>query len=190
MEALVVSLLASLFAASMPPGVAGATPACPFVEEGLGSKVVTGRGYDLAFDVILPDGFAGVTVEPSGVQRRVPIWIGGRTARSLRRAVELDGDAWTPFALEPEQVRELLSRARDTEAWAKRSIPLEVGLSPEPPLDPIGDAERVGAELERHRSCGATFLNLRFRSRSPAHHLVQLEAFVEIAGASDRGPKK
>src|SRR5690606_8600908 len=32
---------------------------------------------------------ADVHVEPSAVQQRVPFWIGGRTARSLRRAVEL-----------------------------------------------------------------------------------------------------
>jgi hypothetical protein len=34
------------------------------------------------------------------------------------------------------------------------------------------------------RTCGATFLNLRFASTSRAHHLEQLAAFVQIAGAS------
>jgi hypothetical protein len=43
----------------------------------------------------------------------------------------------------------------------------------------------VRDEIERHRSCGATFLNVRFRSRSLAHHLEQLGAFVELAGPSD-----
>jgi probable F420-dependent oxidoreductase len=128
--------------------------------------------------------FAGVTVEPTSVQEQVPIWIGGRTARSLRRAVELDCDAWVPFALEPEQVRELLERARSTAAWPRRSRPLEVGLSPEPPLDPVGDPARVRDEIARHAACGATFLNLRFASRSLEHHLDQLAAFVEVAGPS------
>jgi probable F420-dependent oxidoreductase len=129
--------------------------------------------------------FAGVTVEPSGAQTRVPVWMGGRTGRSLRRALDLDCDAWVPFALEPEQVQDLLVRARSTEAWSRRARPLEVGLSPEPPLDPGGAPERVRAEIARHAECGATLLNLRFRSRSLEHHREQLAAFVEIAGPSD-----
>jgi probable F420-dependent oxidoreductase len=123
--------------------------------------------------------FAGVTVEPTTLRRDVPIWIGGRSARSLRRAIELDCDGWTPFALEPEEVRELLARARDTEAWGRLSRPLEVGLAPEPPLEPLGGAAKVRDDVERMRACGATFLNLRFRSRSLAHHLEQMSAFAE-----------
>jgi probable F420-dependent oxidoreductase len=134
-----------------------------------------GRYYD----------FAGVTVEPTTIQPRVPIWIGGRTARSLRRAVELDCDAWTPFALEPDEVREHLSRARDTEAWSRRARALEIGLAPEPPFDPIAEPAKVREGIEHHRACGATFLNLRFRSRSAAHHVEQMTAFVEVAGPSD-----
>ncbi len=129
--------------------------------------------------------FAGVTVDPTTVQEHVPVWIGGRTARSLKRAVELDCDAWAPFALEPEAVRGLLARARESVTWEKRSRPLAVGLAPEPPFDPLGDPRRVREEIERHRACGATFLNLRFRSRSLEHHLDQLGAFVEVAGPSE-----
>jgi probable F420-dependent oxidoreductase len=128
--------------------------------------------------------FSGVTVDPTTVQPHVPIWMGGRTARSLRRAVELDADAWVPFQLEPEQVRDLLERARSTSGWARRTGPLEVGLSPEPPLDPIGEPARVRDEIARHAACGATMLNLRFASRSAEHHVEQLAAFVEIAGPS------
>lgn len=126
--------------------------------------------------------FGGVTVDPTSVQERVPIWIGGRTARSLRRAVELDTDAWVPFGLEPKRVRDLLVSARESEAWRRRARPLDVGLAPEPPLDPTGESARVREEVERHRACGATILNLRFRSRSLDHHLEQLAAFMEIAG--------
>jgi len=129
--------------------------------------------------------FAGVTVDPVAVQPRVPIWIGGRTPRSLRRAVELDCDAWVPFALEPEQVRDVLARANATDAWTRRATLLEVGLAPEPPLDPVGERRRTVDEIERYRACGATFLNLRFRSRSLEHHLEQMTAFVDVAGRSD-----
>lgn len=124
---------------------------------------------------------ADVTVEPSGLQARVPIWMGGRTPRSLRRALELDCDAWVPFQLEPEQVRDLLVRARSTEPWQSREVPLEVGLAPEPPLDPLGAPGHVRAEIDRLAGCGATFLNLRFRSDSLAHHLEQMEAFAALA---------
>lgn len=129
--------------------------------------------------------FSGVTIDPTSVQPRVPIWVGGRTPRSLRRAVELDCDAWVPFALEPEQVRELLQRARESDAWSRRSRPLAVGLSPEPPLDPAGDPARVRDEIARHAACGATLLNLRFKSRSLEHHLEQMAAFVDLAGPSE-----
>jgi probable F420-dependent oxidoreductase len=129
--------------------------------------------------------FGAVTIDPTSVQDEVPIWIGGRTARSLRRAIELECDAWVPFAFEPEEVRPLLDRARDTAAWASRKKPLTIGLSPEPPLDPAGAPDQVRDEIARHVACGATMLNLRFKSRSLEHHLEQMAAFVELAGISD-----
>ena len=56
------------------------------------------------------------------VQTDVPIWIGGRTARSLRRAVEL-GDGWAPFGLTVAEMATMLDRARATDAWAARTTP-------------------------------------------------------------------
>ncbi|MBY0276511.1 TIGR03619 family F420-dependent LLM class oxidoreductase [Candidatus Binatia bacterium] len=128
--------------------------------------------------------FGDVTIDPISVQEEIPIWMGGRTARSLRRAIELDCDAWVPFALEPEEVRDLLVRARETAAYARRTRALEVGLSPEPPLDPLGEPQHVHDELARHAACGATLLNVRFRSRSLEHHLEQMAALVELVGPS------
>lgn len=126
--------------------------------------------------------FADVTVDPTAVQDPVPVWIGGQSRRSLRRAVEL-GDGWVPFALEPEEVRDLLAEAREGAAWERRDQDLDVGLAPEPPLDPLADgADRVTEVIERHRECSATLLNLRFRSDSLEHHLDQLEAFAGITG--------
>ena len=63
--------------------------------------------------------FAGFVVDPHAQQARVPLWVGGRTARSLRRAVEL-GDGWAPFGLRTPELGEMLGRARDTDAWAAR----------------------------------------------------------------------
>src|SRR5687768_15050627 len=47
--------------------------------------------------------FADMVVDPPAKQERVPMWVGGWTPRSLRRAVEL-GDGWVPFGLKPEDV--------------------------------------------------------------------------------------
>ena len=122
-----------------------------------------------------------VVVDPSGVQAPPPIWIGGRTRRSLRRAIE-HGDGWVPFGLPMTEVGEMLAEARDGEAWDGRGQPLEIVLWPEPSVDPLGDpvgtAERVQSALD----AGATVVNLRFVSQSPAHHLEQMTAMAELSG--------
>src|SRR5436305_6741332 len=68
--------------------------------------------------------YEGFVVDPWAVQERVPIWIGGKTARSLRRAVEL-ADGWVPFALSSEEIKEMLAGARDTGAWQERDTEIE-----------------------------------------------------------------
>jgi probable F420-dependent oxidoreductase len=116
--------------------------------------------------------FDGVVVDPCAVQERVPIWVGGRTARSLRRAVEL-ADAWVPFGLTPEQVRELLAR---------HGQPEDVVLAPEPPLDPTGDPDATTATVARYVDAGATALNLRLVHHSAAHCCEQMEALLPLLG--------
>jgi probable F420-dependent oxidoreductase len=64
--------------------------------------------------------FSGYVVDPVAVQRDIPIWVGGRTGRSLRRAVEL-ADGWAPFAVTPDEVTRLLADARRSAAWRHRS---------------------------------------------------------------------
>ena len=51
---------------------------------------------------------AGSSWSPTLPRTDVPIWVGGRTRRSLRRAIEL-GDGWTPFALSLEEAGEMLA---------------------------------------------------------------------------------
>jgi len=51
--------------------------------------------------------FGGFVVDPCAVQERVPIWVGGRTLRSLRRAAAF-GDGWCPFNVAPAQAQEWL----------------------------------------------------------------------------------
>lgn len=125
--------------------------------------------------------YEGLVVDPAAVQGRVPIWVGGQSRRSLRRAVEL-ADGWAPFRFTREQVAAELARARDTEAWATRAAPLDVVLAVEPALDPGGDPGGTTDELARYEEAGATMLALRLQHRSRGHCLEQLEAFAEVAG--------
>jgi len=123
--------------------------------------------------------FDDFVVDPCGVQRDVPLWVGGRTGRSLRRAVAL-ADGWAPFALRPDDVARLVAAARATAAWSRRTAPLEVVLQPAPPLDPLDAPGPTQDTLAAHRDAGATALALRFRHRSPEHYVEQLEALQTL----------
>ena len=119
--------------------------------------------------------YDGFVVDPRSLQERVPIWIGGRTARSLRRAVDL-ADGWTPFGLAPDDLRPMLARARGSAAWERRTVALDLVLTPERALDPVGDPERARLLAGELVDLGANLLNLRFVSHSLAHYREQLEA--------------
>jgi probable F420-dependent oxidoreductase len=122
---------------------------------------------------------AGVVVDPAAPRTDVPIWVGGRTRRSLRRAVEL-GDGWMPFLLGPDDVGAMLAWAREQPEWHRRATPLDVILWPEPAVDPGRERDRIRRQADEYRALGATVLNYRFRSESLAHHLDQMAALTEI----------
>jgi len=124
--------------------------------------------------------FDGFLVDPCAVQSHLPIWVGGRTYRSLRRAVEL-GDGWAPFGLRTAELAAMLRRACDTEAWSARTNPLDVILQNEHPLDPLSEPERVAEQLARFADIGATGLNVRFVHHSATHYRDQLAALAIIA---------
>jgi len=127
--------------------------------------------------------FDGLVVDPCGVQERIPIWLGGRSPRSLRRALVF-GDGWDPFRLTLAELTQLLPRARGWRQWRERTAPLELVLTPDRLLDPTVPAERAQLAdlLDRYRALGATVMNLRFRHRSLEHYLEQLAVFAgEIA---------
>ena len=119
-------------------------------------------------------GSVEMAVEPHAPRDRAPIWIGGRSRRSLRRAVEL-ADGWTPFALRNAKVAEMLGGF---------DLPpgFEVVL-PTPPLDPTGpggdDATRQA--LDELAAAGATAVHAGFVHHSLEHYLEQLEALASTA---------
>jgi probable F420-dependent oxidoreductase len=123
--------------------------------------------------------FEEFVVDPHARQSYVPMWVGGRTARSLRRAVEL-GEGWAPFGLGTTELEAMLTSARETSAWAARTNPLDVILQNEHPLDPLAEPLRVAEQLRRFTEIGATGVNVRFVHHSPAHYAEQLAALAEV----------
>ncbi|OBG83078.1 LLM class F420-dependent oxidoreductase [Mycobacterium sp. E802] len=115
------------------------------------------------------DGFA---IEPHAPRTDVSVWVGGRTKRSLRRAVEW-GTGWMPFALSPDTIAEFLSR---------HQLPadFDVVLSPGVSLDPLGDPSGTRRRLERLREVGATVANCSVQARSAEHFCEQLAALHAI----------
>lgn len=125
--------------------------------------------------------FGGFIVEPSGLPRQVPVWVGGRTLRSLRRALEL-GDAWMPFRLLVDELEAMWTAPATRELAAARETPLELLFAPEPPIDPLGDPDGTRRLLASHVAIGATGFSLRFVHHSPAHYREQMAATVPLAG--------
>jgi probable F420-dependent oxidoreductase len=123
--------------------------------------------------------YTDVVLDPCARQSSVPLWIGGRGARSLRRAVEL-GDGWAPFGIRAVDVASMLAAARQTPAWAARQAPLEVVLRNGRPLDPVDDVGGARQIVDRLVEAGATTLQLWFTHRSPVHYVEQLEAMTTM----------
>jgi probable F420-dependent oxidoreductase len=116
--------------------------------------------------------FGGMVIDPAAVQERVPIWVGGRTLRSLRRAVEL-ADGWNPFAVTGPQVRDWLGRVELPDSF-------EVVLSTVGELDPLGAPEHTREVLADTAGFGATIAYPRFEHHSLGHYLESLEALAAL----------
>ncbi|MGN5238278.1 LLM class F420-dependent oxidoreductase [Rhodococcus sp. SJ-3] len=117
--------------------------------------------------------FADIQVRPHAIQPHVPFWIGGRTARSLRRATTL-GDGWLPFGLTMEQTETML---------AKANLPpgFEVVLATGRPLDPLGSREQTLRALDRRRRAGATIVGAAISATGVEHYCDQLYALRDLA---------
>jgi probable F420-dependent oxidoreductase len=138
----------------------------------LGGRQPTYAGTHYRFD--------GFLIDPCAVQQRLPIWLGGRTPRSLRRALAL-AEGWDPFHLDCEQLRQMLVRARQSRDWR---ADFDIVLSPEQTLrlDTAADVDSARAMVATYAGLGATALNLRFQHRSLEHYLELLERFAtEVA---------
>lgn len=122
--------------------------------------------------------FGGLTVDPCALQAHLPIWVGGRTQRSLRRALTL-ADGWCPFGISLQTASEWL-RARE--------IPpgFEVVLPADRPLDPVGDPDATRDTLRAMAAAGTTVVSARFRHRSVEHYIEQIHALAELHRDDER----
>lgn len=116
--------------------------------------------------------FGGLTVDPCALQPHMPIWIGGRTQRSLRRALTL-ADGWCPFNVPIATAAEWLQA---------REIPpgFEVVLPADRPLDPVKEPEATRETLATMAAAGTTILSARFIHHSLEHYLEQIHALAEL----------
>lgn len=111
---------------------------------------------------------------PAGIQSPPPIWVGGRTARSLRRAIEF-GEGWVPFGLDAPSLRALLDTHQPPDGF--QSV-----LAAGPMLDPAGSPQQCLEALEQTESAGASIINCAIRSESATHYIDQLHALAELRG--------
>ncbi|MGE2690913.1 LLM class F420-dependent oxidoreductase [Mycolicibacterium pulveris] len=116
--------------------------------------------------------YESMVVEPCAVQPRVPIWVGGRSARSLRRAVEL-ADGWMPFGLRSAEIARMLA---GVELPPQFDVVLPVG-----PLDPRGDADTTVRRLRKLADLGATSVTCSLAARNPDDYCDQLGALRTVA---------
>jgi probable F420-dependent oxidoreductase len=116
--------------------------------------------------------FEGFVIDPCAEQERVPLWIGGRSVRSLRRAVEL-GDGWAPFSLQAADVARMLARF-------ERHAGFEVVLGTDRAMDPAAHPAEALDALAVLAKAGVTIAYASVRSHSLAHYLEQLEALAAL----------
>jgi probable F420-dependent oxidoreductase len=116
--------------------------------------------------------FEGLVVDPSAVQEHVPIWVGGRTMRSLRRAVNL-ADGWCPFAVAPAQVEHWIGQIELPSNF-------EVVLPPVARLDPINEPNRTQEILTETAAAGATTVSIGHATETLGEYLEFIEALATV----------
>jgi probable F420-dependent oxidoreductase len=134
--------------------------------------------------------YSRVGVGPAPVQGELPIWVGGMGEAAWRR-VGRAGDGYIPMANQVDQYAEIVATIHDAAARAGRTdVSFDIGYMPGwshltgprtddlPPTMIVG-AEALAADLRAARAAGANVMHLKFRARTFAEYLEQIDAFAE-----------
>lgn len=129
----------------------------------------------------------GVAPQPSGGS--LPIWVGGSGRRAWDRAGRL-GDGYIPMANPVDSYPEIVARIQAAADEAGRGdVAFAIGYMPGwayltgpapddlPPATNIG-AEALAADISAALDTGANVMHLKFRGRTKAEYLDQLDAFA------------
>jgi probable F420-dependent oxidoreductase len=116
--------------------------------------------------------FGDMVVDPCAVQEHLPLWVGGRTLRSLRRAVTL-ADGWCPFSVPPAQAEEWLRQVEVPAGFT-------VVLPPAGRLDPINEPNQTLDTLAATEAAGATIVSVGPVTDSLGEYLDFLEALAAV----------
>ncbi|MGY5050338.1 LLM class F420-dependent oxidoreductase [Streptomyces sp. 900105755] len=131
--------------------------------------------------------FEGLGQRPRPAQERVPVWVGGSSPAAVRRAA-LKGDGWLPQGDPRDRLPAQIARLRRLRDEAGIEEPITVGAITEPlyvgtPDWAVGRRTLSGApealaeSLRAYGALGVHQVQVRFRSRSRAELIDQIEAF-------------
>ncbi|MFE4965122.1 LLM class F420-dependent oxidoreductase [Streptomyces sp. NPDC056660] len=131
--------------------------------------------------------FEGLGQRPRPAQERVPVWVGGSSPAAVRRAA-LKGDGWLPQGDPRDRLPAQIARLRRLREEAGVEEPITVGAITEPLYvgtpdwavgrrTLTGAPEAVAESLRAYGAMGVHQIQVRFRSRSRAELIDQIEAF-------------
>ncbi|MEU9241449.1 LLM class F420-dependent oxidoreductase [Streptomyces sp. NPDC048385] len=131
--------------------------------------------------------FDGLGQRPRPAQERVPVWVGGSSPAAVRRAA-LKGDGWLPQGDPRDRLPDQIARLRRLREEAGLEEPITIGAIAEPlyvgtPDWAVGRRTLSGApealaeSLRAYGAMGVHQVQVRFRSRSRAELIDQIEAF-------------
>lgn len=133
--------------------------------------------------------FSDVTFSPLPVQQpHPPIWIGGRSRRGVRRAVEY-GDFWHPSQMAPKELAENAAYLRRHAASVGREIPPKLScrgtlnfsapsnLGDRPPLH--GTTEDIIDDVRAYAEAGVEHIIMEISGESYADKFGAMERFIK-----------
>ena len=134
--------------------------------------------------------YSEVGVAPKPVSGKLTTWIGGMGKAAWRRVGKY-GDGYIPMANKTSEYAEILETIRaSAEAAGRGDASFDIGYMPGwahltggpaddmPPTQLFG-AEALASEIREARAVGANVIHLKFRGRTFAEYLEQLDAFKE-----------